>query len=147
MKGKGVRPLNISKVPLPTLLTIDQCKYVAWKLTQLGRKHPTGRINTQQRIMGTLCKQLWSALWTLAPVHDSNQCWSMGSSPYSSIHTMIVSWNQRWHLVLPNGVPFFLNRGRQWLPQITDTALYNLSSLPSALAFLQYTRTIHRIHS
>ena len=62
VKGKGVRPLNIAKAPLPTPLSTDQCKYVVWKLTQLGKKHPTGRINTQQRIMGTLCKQLWSAL-------------------------------------------------------------------------------------
>lgn len=50
---------------------------------------------------------------------------------------------KQWHAMLPNGVPFFPNADKQWLPQITGTALFNLSSLPSALPFLQYMRTNH----
>lgn len=80
--------------PLDTTLSLEWCKYTFWKLTQPERKHPTGCINTQQRIMGILFQQLCPALWTLAPVGRSNQCWSMGSSPHSSIHTMIISWKE-----------------------------------------------------
>lgn len=93
-EGGREQTTYLAKAPLYIGLSTEPCKCALRKLAQLESKHPTGQINPQQRIMGTLFKQLCPALCTLAPVSGSNQCWSMDSSPYSSIHTRIISWNQ-----------------------------------------------------